>query len=166
MKRLPKEQLEAGRAANPPITAAEGLLVRPRTRAGCAGLPRPCPFVSCSMNLYLDVLPRTGALRLNFPDIEPDQMPADGSCALDVADAGAAEGTTLERVGELTNLTRERIRLIENEAKAKLGVAPGSEQLEEYAAEPSAGGGMKRRLPLLHEVESEEPEDDQEAGYG
>lgn len=86
---------------------------RPRTRRDCELVPRPCPFVSCKWNLYLDVNPRTGSIKLNFPDIEPDEMPPESSCALDVADRGI---DTLEEIGEALNLTRERIRQIEGNA--------------------------------------------------
>ena len=81
---------------------------RPQTRADCAGQARPCPWVSCKHHLYLDVNPRTGSIKLNFPDLEPWEMKH--SCALDVADHG---GHTLEEVGDITNLTRERIRQLE-----------------------------------------------------
>ena len=43
---------------------------RPRTRADCVNGPRPCLFVSCKHNLYLDVNPETGSIKLNFPDKE------------------------------------------------------------------------------------------------
>src|SRR5687768_1099494 len=43
---------------------------RPRTRAECVSGPRPCLFVSCKHNLYLDVNPETGSIKLNFPDKE------------------------------------------------------------------------------------------------
>ncbi|HZJ54956.1 MAG TPA: DNA-binding protein, partial [Myxococcaceae bacterium] len=43
---------------------------RPRTRADCINGPRPCLFVSCKHNLYLDVNPETGSIKLNFPDKE------------------------------------------------------------------------------------------------
>src|SRR3954454_13361241 len=33
---------------------------RPLTREECKSMPRPCPFVSCSHHLYLDVNPETG----------------------------------------------------------------------------------------------------------
>jgi hypothetical protein len=81
---------------------------RPRTRAECAHEQRPCPWVSCKHHLYLDVNPRTGTIKLNFPDLEPWEL--EHTCALDVADAG---GHTLEEVGDITNLTRERIRQLE-----------------------------------------------------
>ena len=54
---------------------------------------------------------RTGAIKLNFPDLEVWEM--NETCALDVADRG---GTTLEDVGAIMNLTRERIRQVEVKA--------------------------------------------------
>lgn len=69
---------------------------------------RPCPFVSCQHHLYLDVNPETGSLKINFLDREPWEL-AD-TCSLDVAER---DGLTLEEVGEILNLTRERIRQIE-----------------------------------------------------
>jgi hypothetical protein len=88
---------------------------RPRTRGECAGGPRPCPFVSCSHHLYLDVT-YAGGIKFNFPGIELEEL-AD-TCSLDLADQG---GLTLEQVGEATNLTRERVRQIEMGALVKLG---------------------------------------------
>jgi hypothetical protein len=89
--------------------------LRPKTRGDCAEGPRPCPHVSCRHHLYLDVSPRTGAIKLNFPDLEVWDMPI--SCALDVAGEGA---TTLEDVGGILNLTRERIRQLELAALGRL----------------------------------------------
>jgi len=70
--------------------------------------------VACKYNLYLDVS-YGGSVKLNFPDIEPDQM--EFSCALDVADSG---DSTLEFVGFVLNVTRERARQIEIDALPKL----------------------------------------------
>jgi hypothetical protein len=82
---------------------------RPLTRGDCEdGQRRPCPFVTCSMHLYLDVNPTTGAIKLNFPHLEVWEMPQ--TCALDVANHG---GITLDEVGTLLNLTRERVRQME-----------------------------------------------------
>jgi hypothetical protein len=81
---------------------------RPRHRVECEKAARPCLFVSCKYHLYLDVNPETGSIKLNFPDIEVWELPH--SCALDLADEG---GMTLERIGEIMNLTRERVRQME-----------------------------------------------------
>jgi hypothetical protein len=93
---------------------------RPNTRADCAGVARPCPYVSCRFNLYLDVLP-SGNIKLNFPDLEPDELTV--SCALDVAEAG---GVKRETIADLMNLTRERLRQIEIRVLRKLAEAAGA----------------------------------------
>ncbi len=81
---------------------------RPRTRADCVDVPRPCPFVGCRYNLYLDVNQDTGSIRFNFPGLIPSEMRH--SCALDLAAQG---GMTLDNVGNTLNITRERIRQVE-----------------------------------------------------
>ena len=88
---------------------------RPRSRADCANGPRPCMFVSCKHHLYLDVNPETGSIKLNFPDKEIWEL--QHTCALDLAEKG---GITLEEVGEIMNLTRERIRQVETRGLSKL----------------------------------------------
>ena len=88
---------------------------RPGTRAECQSMPRPCPYVSCAHHLYLDVNPSSGAIKLNFPHLEVWEMRE--TCALDVADRG---GITLEEVGEILNLTRERIRQVEVRGLGKM----------------------------------------------
>jgi hypothetical protein len=91
---------------------------RPRTRADCVSSARPCVFVSCKFNLYLDVNPETGSIKLNFPDKELWEL--EFTCALDVAEKG---GITLEEVGEIMNLTRERIRQVETRGLEKVRTA-------------------------------------------
>ncbi len=88
---------------------------RPKVRADCMNGPRPCLFVSCKHNLYLDVNPETGSIKLNFPDKEIGEL--EHTCALDVAEKG---GITLEEVGAIMNLTRERIRQVETRGLIKL----------------------------------------------
>ncbi len=123
MKRLTREEMRQGALLLPFMEYD-----RPATRAECLGGERPCPFVSCKYHLYLDVNPETGSIKLNFPHLEVWDM-AD-TCALDVADRG---GITLEEVGEIMNLTRERIRQVEVRGLLKLkmtaasdGITPGS----------------------------------------
>lgn len=88
---------------------------RPRNRSECVNGPRPCLFVSCKHHLYLDVNPETGSVKLNFPEKEVWEL--EDTCALDIAERG---GITLEEVGEILNLTRERIRQLEVDALKKL----------------------------------------------
>ena len=104
MKRLTREALRVGALANPPVEGVE----RPMTRAECKDAPRPCPWVACKHHLYLDINPKTGSIKINFPDLEPWEL--EHTCALDVADNG---GLTLEEIGLITNLTRERVRQVE-----------------------------------------------------
>jgi hypothetical protein len=145
IKRMTKRELEVGRAEFP-----LELGWRPLTRGDCVDLVRPCPFVACRYHLFVDVSPVTGAIKLNFPDLEPDQLQQ--SCALDVADRG---GTTLEDVGAIINLTRERIRQVETKAMAKLELAREMLVVRELVDEGPHG---KRRLPIL--VEPDEDSDD------
>ncbi|MFW5740162.1 MAG: sigma factor-like helix-turn-helix DNA-binding protein [Myxococcota bacterium] len=153
VKRMTKRELEIGRLLYP-----ETDYWKPRTRADCADGPRPCPFVSCKYHLFIDVSAKTGAIKLNFPDLEVWEM--NESCALDVADRG---GTTLEDVGAIMNLTRERIRQLEVKALAKLNAVDDMMALRDYIDEGPVG---KRRLPVLtaDEVEADksEPEDSEE----
>jgi hypothetical protein len=104
LKRLTRAELAQGAAEFPPVDDVD----RPRTRADCAEGARPCPWVACKHHLYLDINPRTGSIKINFPDLEPWELPH--TCALDVADRGAL---TLEEIGLVTNLTRERVRQVE-----------------------------------------------------
>jgi hypothetical protein len=146
VKRMTKRELELGRMLYP-----DSNVQRPRTRAECVEGPRPCPFVSCHHHLFLDVSARTGAIKLNFPDIDVEDM--NESCALDVADRG---GTTLEEVGAIMNLTRERIRQLEVKALAKLSALNEMESLRDFVDEGPIG---KRRLPVLTKSSSEDEEE-------
>ena len=92
---------------------------RPRKREDCVNGPRPCAYVSCKYNLYVDVNPKTGSVKMNFPDKELWELK--DTCALDVADRG---GITLEDVGDIMNLTRERVRQLETRGLVKLCPTP------------------------------------------
>ncbi|HHH30988.1 MAG TPA: hypothetical protein ENK57_21950 [Polyangiaceae bacterium] len=149
VKRMTKRELELGRLLYP-----ETDYYKPKSRAECLGTERPCPYVSCKHHLYLDVSPRTGAIKLNFPDLEVWEMKE--TCALDVADRG---GTTLEDVGAIMNLTRERIRQVEVRALAKLEALQEMEALRDYVDEGPVG---KRRLPVINEDDEDDDDNDDE----
>ncbi len=119
MKRLTKEELRIGALLYP-----ERSYWRPKSRGECANVARPCPYVSCKYHLYIDVNPATGSIKINFPDLEVWEL--QHSCALDVAQTG---GITLEEVGEILNLTRERIRQVEVRGLLKLKEEGGEEML-------------------------------------
>lgn len=116
MKRLTREELRLGALMNPPVD-----IPRPQTRSECLEEARPCPWVACKYHLYLDVNPETGSIKINFPDLEPWEM--NETCSLDVADRN---GITLEEVGEIMNLTRERIRQVEVRGLLKLKMSSPS----------------------------------------
>jgi hypothetical protein len=123
MKRLTREELRVGALMYPPVDIA-----RPTSRAECKEEMRPCPWVACKHHLYLDINPETGSIKINFPDLEPWELKH--TCALDVAERG---GITLEEVGEIMNLTRERIRQVEVRGLLKLKM--GSPSQDELGAD-------------------------------
>lgn len=127
MKRLTREELRQGALMYPPVD-----IPRPNSRAECREEMRPCPWVACKHHLYLDINPETGSIKINFPDLEPWELKH--TCALDVAERG---GITLEEVGEIMNLTRERIRQVEVRGLLKLKM--GSPSPDELGADLLAG---------------------------
>lgn len=73
------------------------------TRGDCETYIKPlqelgvgCPMTQCRWHL--------------LRDSHRTELPADGCCALDVADRG---GETLQEVGELLGVSRERVRQLE-----------------------------------------------------
>ncbi len=98
---------------------------RPKSRADCVDGARPCPFVSCKYHLYLDVKDETQSIKLNFPHLEVWEM--EHSCALDVSEQG---GMTLEEVGHILNLTRERVRQVEVAGLERLKASGVVEDIE------------------------------------
>jgi hypothetical protein len=89
-------------------------LERPRNRSQCIDGPRPCPWVGCKFNLFLDVR-ADGVLRLNFPGQEIEELL--NSCALDLAEHGPR---TLEQVALIMGMSKERARQLEDSAFTKL----------------------------------------------
>jgi hypothetical protein len=122
IRRLSKAELNRGRALYP-----EEDYWRPSSRGECAEMERPCPFVSCKYHLYIDVHPVRGSIKINFPDVEVWEMT--DTCALDIADRG---GITLEEVGEIMNLTRERVRQLETQGLTRLQGMDDVSRLHDY----------------------------------
>ena len=79
---------------------------RPQTRADCARVPRPCPYVGCRYNMTLDITPQ-GSIRWRLPDPWDDPASGRDTCALDMAERGPH---TLEQIGDVMGVTRERVR--------------------------------------------------------
>lgn len=175
VKRITKRELAVLRAEFPDA----GRYKRPKTRAECVNGIRPCPFVGCAHHLYLDVSPITGAIKQNFPDIEPDQMAE--TCVLDVAEgrghevepepdpSPAAEddeepaaqlqamttvfaANTLENVARVMNITRERVRKIEQVALRKLSLVADRSPLAAYRDHVPTGrlaAFVPHQLPIV-----------------
>jgi hypothetical protein len=133
MKRLTREELRVGALMYPPVD-----IPRPTSREECKNEMRPCPWVACKHHLYLDINPETGSIKINFPDLEPWELKH--TCALDVAERG---GITLEEVGEIMNLTRERIRQVEVRGLLKLKM--GSPSQDELGAELLAQAALNAK---------------------
>ena len=123
-------------APQPDADIADLLAERPRTRGDCAGGQRPCPWVSCRYHLYLDANPENGSLRINFPDREPWDLAQ--TCALDVA----GEHRSLDEIGKSINVTRERVRQIEERGLARMRLA-GVDL--DPAAVPAINPGKRKR---------------------
>lgn len=121
----PREWLDQVRVGDAPE--------RPRTRAECP-TTRPCPWVGCRHHLALDVNEH-GSLVLTDPGTPPWEMAE--TCALDVAERG---GLILEDVGRLLNLTRERVRQVEQRALAKIRAAFEADDTEASARLAAAFG--------------------------
>ena len=133
MKRLTREELRQGALMYPPVD-----IPRPTSRAECREEMRPCPWVACKHHLYLDINPETGSIKINFPDLEPWDLV--NTCSLDIAERG---GITLEEVGEIMNLTRERIRQVEVRGLLKLKM--GSPSPDELGSELLAQAELAKK---------------------
>lgn len=130
----------------------------PQTYATCVErdlgtITKPCFFVRCGWNLLLDLNMDTGSIRLSHATRNPITRLAEidvdsvrDTCTLRFIDE-VGEDPTLERVGDATGLTRERIRQLVDKIIAKirrqrkqllaLGVEPEVlQQFEDIAKRP------------------------------
>jgi hypothetical protein len=103
---------------NKPLPASM-IVEHPRCRSECRDGPRPCPLVGCLFNTYLEVRRYGNVERVKIlrPGLLPENVPANESCSLDIADSGPQ---TLGRVAKLFGLSRERIRQIETTVLKKV----------------------------------------------
>lgn len=112
------------------VTDAEVTLVRPRTRGDCQNGPRPCPWVSCDDHaLGARLYPKDTHREIESDNKLLTLLATGPSCILDVADQG---GATLEEVGAVFGLTRERIRQIERSGLANLHARSTRRHLDVY----------------------------------
>ncbi len=111
---------------------------RPKKRSDCADGPRPCPWAGCEFNLLIEVDPRTGHLHMPFGTTDVDELPE--SCWLDVADR---MGATLDQVGRALNVSRERVRQIEERTLQVIADHTGAE----LGITADRGEGFVARIP-------------------
>ena len=119
--RVSVKELRRGLALYP--LAEHASYARPVTRGDClaggSNAARPCPFASCAHHLAVEVNEDNGSIKVTWPDRDVSAMAE--TCSLDVADRG---GMTMEELGAVTNLTRERIRTLEDVALAAIKRLP------------------------------------------
>lgn len=127
MPPLRKAEKEAARELAP---IKRLLVLRPKTRDDCRNGPRPCPWVGCRRHLYLDVNPRNGSIKYNFPGMALEDL--EETCASDVEERG---GVSLQKVGDLINVTLERVRQIQQTGVAKIRALHEGEHFDEPAYE-------------------------------
>lgn len=103
------------------LAAMEPAGPRPVQGLACNCRLRPCPWVLCRYHLATDPRP-SGWVRVNHDPRRLAEMPE--TCALDVAARGEH---TLEAIGDLLGLTRERVRQVEAEALEQI-----AEKMQEW----------------------------------
>lgn len=148
---------------------------RPQTRLECMNGERPCPWVTCRYHLALGVTER-GTIQLNFPDPRPGsdfpEINFDDiteTCALDAVDRSAPFSITLEEIGLLMNLTRERVRQIEekglqnlrNQCALDVGISDTGISLTTLTLSSDSGNGNGNGKDKLATDESSDEETDQ-----
>jgi len=85
---------------------------KPKTRGDCCNEMRPCPWVSCRHNLFLEVK-ENGTLMFPHGDNPDALLHMDATCTLDLASEGPR---SLDDVAVRFNITRERVRQVEEAA--------------------------------------------------
>lgn len=96
---------------------------RPRRRGECVEVTRPCPYVACRYNLFLDVVdhatPQQRSQRVLLHGQDPLKADPAASCALDVAERGPQSATD---IATLLHVTTARVSQIIDRANRRLRV--------------------------------------------
>jgi len=95
----------------------EQVVWRPKTRADCAKVHRPCPYVGCRHHLAIDVEGETIRADRKGEELWDREAP---SCSLDVAEEG---GLTHDEIGAAMNITRQRVQQLEAKAQHSYRIA-------------------------------------------
>jgi hypothetical protein len=77
-----------------------------------AYLNRPCPWVSCKFNTWAEIT-RFGSIKVIRKNLRPWDIDPKKSCILDTIDDHKGGEITLDKIGSILNITRERVRQIE-----------------------------------------------------
>jgi hypothetical protein len=122
---VPKHALQRAlmQGRTDPECSEEGLPPRPVLRAQCEDGVRPCPWVGCRYNMFLEVRPN-GNIRFRTGSEDPTSMDPRFSCVLDVADRvdeGDDEAVYRE-LGEALGVHRSRVhQMVRDAAEAFRG---------------------------------------------
>lgn len=127
---------ESARRSVAESAPVDDLPARPRTRGDCASVPRPCPFVSCKFNLFLDVGNQGRGPGLILSGVEPWEMPSELSCALDIVDS-TPDGATTETIAEAWGQTRQNVSRIEQDVLKRPHVRAWAENWRGQRSRPA-----------------------------
>lgn len=90
---------------------------RPKTWGECqARRERPCPYLTCCHHMAYAM--NAAFWKQDDETVADQALGLPETCVLDVADGG---GATLERIGKILGITRERVRQISGEAGGRRG---------------------------------------------
>lgn len=116
-EKITEKTLLAGKAELDSL-GIEGIMhERPKIRAECPDY-RPCPYVGCRYNNYLEIM-ENGGIRFNFNGIEPFER--NTGCTLDLAEKRSynsgeiadAVGMTRTTVNQEVRIALEKIKELE-----------------------------------------------------
>ena len=118
-------------------------LDRPLTRADCQPggehYHRPCPYVSCIHNLFIEVDEDTGDI-VGDPDADPWEQDPDRSCTLDIVDEHP-NGIVIEEISDVLQAKIDEMIETEERLLTKLREQRGEDSFENYEDMPLNGEG-------------------------